>query len=78
MQWAGTGVIWSFAAGVPVSGLLGGDSKKQQSIVWLTDGVPIQLGPNRSEYRVLIPWDRPPGLSETGQRPVSGDWPFVP
>ena len=28
MQWAGTGVIWSFAAGVPTSGLLGADAQK--------------------------------------------------
>jgi len=27
MQWAGTGVVWSFAAGVPVSRLLGADTK---------------------------------------------------
>ena len=28
MQWAGTGVVWSLAAGVPVSELLGADKKK--------------------------------------------------
>src|SRR5579863_7855656 len=30
MQWAGAGVVWSFAGGVPVSRLLGAQSKKKQ------------------------------------------------
>ena len=30
MQWAGTGVVWSFAAGVPVSEVLGADKKKTE------------------------------------------------
>ena len=30
MQWAGTGVVWSLAAGVPVSELLGADKKKRE------------------------------------------------
>src|SRR6201997_4855628 len=28
MQWAGAGVVWSFAGGVPVSRVLGAQSKK--------------------------------------------------
>src|ERR1700676_5410917 len=28
MQWAGAGVVWSFAGGVPVSRMLGAQSKK--------------------------------------------------
>ena len=31
MQWAGAGVVWSFAGGVPVSRLLGAQSKKMRS-----------------------------------------------
>ncbi len=31
MQWAGTGVVWSLAAGVPVSELLGADGKKTKA-----------------------------------------------
>lgn len=31
MQWAGTGVVWSIAAGVPVSGLLGAEEKMQKA-----------------------------------------------
>ena len=33
MQWAGTGVVWSFAAGVPVSGLLGADSETSSGLL---------------------------------------------
>jgi 3',5'-cyclic AMP phosphodiesterase CpdA len=31
MQWAGTGVVWSLAAGVPVSLMLGADHKKEKA-----------------------------------------------
>jgi 3',5'-cyclic AMP phosphodiesterase CpdA len=46
MQWAGTGVIWSFAAGVPVSRLVGADSKEQGdfSFVQISDS---HIGFNR-------------------------------
>ncbi len=39
MQWAGTGVVWSFAAGVPVSGLLGAHAKTEAdfSFVQISD-----------------------------------------
>jgi len=35
MQWAGTGVIWSMSAGVPVSGLLGADSNKKADFTFV-------------------------------------------
>jgi Icc protein len=39
MQWAGTGVIWSMSAGVPVSSLLGADAKPEAdfSFVQISD-----------------------------------------
>ncbi len=46
MQWAGTGVIWSFAGGVPGSRLLGADTKKEGdfSFVQISDS---HIGFNR-------------------------------
>jgi len=35
MQWAGTGVIWSMSAGVPVSGLLGADTHKKADFTFV-------------------------------------------